>query len=367
MRCGFCRASCPVFEEGRAEYGSARGKLSIIYALERGELEPGEGVYQRIFECLVCGRCGSACPAGVNTIDVFVEARERLIRHRLPWRKRLAFRIVESERALSLAGKIASLPLPTSSSYAERAVRAAQRKGEVALFAGCLARHVQSSLLDSSVHVLQRLGYDVRVVDDAGCCGAPLYFSGARDRAKTLVERNLRALSELEDTLIVTPCPTCKLTLTLYHRIAGETQGKEASRIAGRALEICEFLGARGFGESSLRLERKVTYHDSCHMSHALNLSHTARALVTAIPGVELVEMDEPSACCGFGGLFAIDNPQLSRSITERKVEDILRTGADVVVTPCPGCKLHLGRSMRARGIEVWHPVELLGEALKKR
>ncbi|RMF91126.1 MAG: (Fe-S)-binding protein [Methanobacteriota archaeon] len=375
MRCGFCRASCPVFDETLAESGTARGKIAIIHALLQGELEPTETVRQRIFECTLCGRCAQSCPAGVDTTEIFIRARQELLGKKVPLLKRAAFNVLERPKLLSLASSAASLIPERLLSVPEKSAGAQLQKIEdpemrVLFFGGCLANHMLPGLKDASLEVLAR--NRVEVIAFAGkCCGAPLYFSGAPERAERLARTSLDLVAEVEPDAIITPCPTCRIMLRRYPLLLEGNYRKRAERAAERTYEICEFLATFGYEKDfqpSTGGERTVTLHESCHGAFIPGHGKTVRDIIRGLPEVALKEMDDPSACCGFGGLFLLDNPGLSKRINRKKLDDIKRTGAEEVVTPCPGCTVYLRETLKREGIDIKtrHPVELLRETYQR-
>jgi glycolate oxidase iron-sulfur subunit len=109
----------------------------------------------------------------------------------------------------------------------------------------------------------------------------------------------------------------------------------------------------------------RVTYHDPCHLARAQGVSDAPRKILKALPNVEYVEMEEANTCCGGGGSFQFDFPEVSKGITEKKMIHIRETGARIVVTGCPGCRLTIGGNMDGLDrISVLHPMQLLDQAL---
>lgn len=369
MRCGFCRASCPVFDVTLEETGTARGKIAIIHAIRRGELKPTKRVAEKIFECTLCGNCSRECPAGVDTIKIFLEAREELLKSYFNPTKRVAFNILENPTVLSFlsngASMVPGLTLPTRLKKTKPVnMRVGKPKMKVAFFGGCLINYFLQDIKDSTIEVLRKNDIET-VLPQEKCCGLPLYFSGAVERAADLARHNLTVLEALSVDAIVTACPTCKIGLKRYPEILKGEERERAKTVAEKTYEISEFLNKFGYSKEMGVIEKNVTYHESCHMNYGLDLSKISRELITSIPGLDLTEMKEPASCCGFGGLFTIDNPRLSKKMNQRKIGDIQGTKAREVITPCPGCIIYIQRALRREGtnIKVRHPIQLLREA----
>ena len=123
---------------------------------------------------------------------------------------------------------------------------------------------------------------------------------------------------------------------------------------------------ACGAGVKGRKLDLRATYHDACQSANVLGLHDEPRALLRDIAGVELVEMADSSVCCGFGGTFSFEYPEVANFVLEKKLENIKRTGADVVITDNPGCLTHLKGGLDARGrtTKVRHLAQVLWESL---
>ena len=133
-----------------------------------------------------------------------------------------------------------------------------------------------------------------------------------------------------------------------------------------RVRDLTEFLVEAGLPEPNRELSLRVTYQDACHLIHAQRIRKQPRRLISSLPGVEMVEMAHPDICCGSAGIYNAIQPQMSRRILEEKLDDVLTTGPQVVVTANPGCQMQLETGLRSRGradVAVRHIAELLAEA----
>ena len=109
----------------------------------------------------------------------------------------------------------------------------------------------------------------------------------------------------------------------------------------------------------------RVGYHDPCHLAHAQNVRREPRALLAALPGVELRDLRDPDFCCGSAGVYNLTQPEMAQAQLERKLDTIEELAPDIVIASNPGCLLHMGRGVRERGLHarLLHLVELLGMA----
>jgi glycolate oxidase iron-sulfur subunit len=243
----------------------------------------------------------------------------------------------------------------------------------VAFFSGCYLEFVDSPMGDAILRVLTGQGWEVVFPRGQVCCGAPVLLSGDVEDGLELIRRNARAFAETEAETVLTLCATCGSTLREEYRSAAQQlrpeEQAQAEALSGKVQDLAQFLvGHDPIPGMSLREPLRVTYHDPCHHARGMGVKTEPRQLLTAIEGVELVEMAEPARCCGGGGSFSMTHPEISVQIGTWKVRDILSTGAQAVVTSCPGCILQIQEVAQREGapFEVLHLVEILDRALPK-
>jgi len=114
------------------------------------------------------------------------------------------------------------------------------------------------------------------------------------------------------------------------------------------------------------KIRHRVTFHDPCHLRKGLGIWREPRDILRSLPTVDFVEMNEPDACCGFGGIFSLYHYDLASKIGEKKARNIEQSRSEIVATGCPGCKIHIEDSLHRAGYnaKVMHTVELLEEIL---
>lgn len=214
------------------------------------------------------------------------------------------------------------------------------------------------------VKVLRKLGVEVDFPEDQTCCGQPAFNSGFRHDAKALGERFISVFDG--DGFIVSPSGSCTSMVKVFYReLFRNDPGmlKKVNGISSRTFEFTDFLvnvlKVEGVGAA---YSGKVTYHDSCHLLRELRIQDEPRRLLRSVKGVELVEMNMNDVCCGFGGTFSIKMPEVSVSILDEKVKNIVGSGADTVVSTDMGCLMHIGGAISRRKIpvKVMHIAELL-------
>ncbi len=240
----------------------------------------------------------------------------------------------------------------------------------VLLFTTCLSDVVARRTADDAEQVLRALGCDVARVHGATCCGQPAFNSGHDAPARAVAGATLRALDDGSDDPIVVPSGSCTSMLRLHWRelFHGRPEADGAARVARRVRELSSFLADHADQLSALapRLEARVGYHDSCHMLRELRLRDEPRAVLGRIAGLELVPLASGERCCGFGGTFSGRYPEVSTAMADSKIEDVDRSGIDLLVSADPGCLMQLEGRMSRTGspVRVRHIASVLREAL---
>jgi glycolate oxidase iron-sulfur subunit len=242
-----------------------------------------------------------------------------------------------------------------------------ESRGRVALWVCCVTGVMMPQIVRASAMVLRRAGFDVVFPEGQVCCGALALHDGDGQGARRLARRNLSVFSALKIDAIVTDSAGCGATMKEYVRLLEDEPAfaRPAKRFSSLVRDVSEFLAEAGMPEAQEKLGARVTYHDACHLVHGQGITEQPRALLRSLPGIELVEMEESDWCCGSAGTYNLRRPDLSRRLAERKVANILATGAEMVVTGNPGCSLHISAALRRAGrpMPVVHPVELLARA----
>ncbi len=244
---------------------------------------------------------------------------------------------------------------------------------QASLFVSCIVDQFFPEVGESTVRVLRRLGVDVDFPPGQTCCGQPAFNSGFWNEAKPLARRLLRQLEGKEH--VVVPSGSCASMLRVFYAelLRDEPAALHAAKeLAPRVYELSEFIvdvlkvtDASEIGGRPRREPEKVTYHEGCHLRRELGAVTQARALIGSAPGAELVEMEQPDVCCGFGGLFSVKYPDISGAMLADKIDDIRRTGAGAVAACDSSCLMQIGGGLRAQGLPIRtvHLAQLLDEA----
>ncbi|MFK7805157.1 MAG: (Fe-S)-binding protein, partial [Anaerolineae bacterium] len=246
-----------------------------------------------------------------------------------------------------------------------------KKRGRVAFLTGCVQTVLAPNINQATVEVLTANGVEVVAPPSQGCCGSILSHIGEADRAMNLARNNLKAFAQIEGEVdaIITNAAGCGSGMHEYGLLfKGQPEEKTAEAFAHRVKDITVFLDELGLVPMPKdQPERRVAYHDACHLAHAQGVTSPPRNLLNAIPNLTLLELDDGGLCCGSAGTYNLEQPEIAGQLGKRKAQAVVDTGAEMVVMGNIGCftqvETHLGKMGNA--IPVMHTVELLAKAYK--
>jgi len=405
VHCGLCLNACPTYRELGLEMDSPRGR---IYQMNQvaGGAPIGPSYIEHIELCLACRGCESACPSGVQYGKLVEAARAEIegvvVRSWAERRmRRLVFgQLLQSPALMTVCGALLYLYQGSGLQKLFRALgflkllgklgdveglappaeppfffgklgktfpAEGPRRHRVALMAGCIANVCFARLNEATVRVLQKNGCEVVVPEGQGCCGALHVHAGLREDARALARRNIEALADGGYDAVLTNAAGCGSTLKEYGELleGDAAYSARARDFSGRMRDVTEFLASIELNRAMKPLPLTVTYQDSCHLAHGQRIRAAPRKLLEAIPGLTFREMPLADLCCGSAGIYNVVQNEMSMRILASKMENVDRTGADVIATANPGCILQLraGVALHGKGQRVVHVVELLDEA----
>jgi L-lactate dehydrogenase complex protein LldE len=236
----------------------------------------------------------------------------------------------------------------------------------IALFLTCFNDTLFPDTGRAVVRLLERLGHEVSFPLEQTCCGQMHANSGYQLEAVPLVRRFVRVFGEQE--VIVTPSGSCAaMVREQYPRLAelagDEGLAREVEALGPRVHELSELLvGRLGVEDVGAYYPHRVTYHPTCHSLRLLRVGDGPLRLLRAVRGIDLVELDEATTCCGFGGTFAVKNADTSMAMLSDKLRHVLDTGAEVVAAADTSCLMHIGGglSRQRAGVRTAHLAEIL-------
>ncbi|MET8367551.1 (Fe-S)-binding protein [Micromonospora sp. NPDC049580] len=236
----------------------------------------------------------------------------------------------------------------------------------IALFVTCLADTMFPQAATATVRLLERLGHDVVFPPEQTCCGQMHVNTGYQREAVPLVRRHVRVFDPYD--VIVAPSGSCVGSVRHQHAMVARRAGdvrlaSRAESVAERTYELSELLvDVLGVTDVGAYYPHRVTYHPTCHSLRMLRVGDRPRQLLRAVRGLDLVELPAAEQCCGFGGTFAVKNPETSTAMLADKMRHVLATGADVCAAGDVSCLMHIGGGLsRLRtGVRTVHLAEIL-------
>ncbi|MCL4505509.1 MAG: (Fe-S)-binding protein, partial [Chloroflexi bacterium] len=268
-----------------------------------------------------------------------------------------------------LAAMLALLPaqVPPAAALPDVVPAEGKRKARVALLSGCVQQVLAPDINWATLRVLARNGIEVVIPRGQGCCGSLMMHNGDDEAARQLARRNLRAFPQDVDA-VITNAAGCGSGMKEYGLLFKGCAEEDAARaFAARVRDVAEFLADFEIAPPSLPKPLKLAYHDACHLAHAQGISDAPRRLLRSIPNLTLLEIPEGELCCGSAGTYNLEQPELAGEIGQRKVKNILNTGADAVAAGNIGCIVQM-RTQLARlnkPMPVLHTIEVLDRAYR--
>lgn len=409
VHCGLCTASCPTYVETANEADSPRGRIYLMRQVIDGTLALDADVKRHLDLCLNCRACETACPSGVQygkLIEPFrvfmnqaepgrqvqtLNALQRFLLFRVfpyRWRNRVALapaRFLQWTGLDWLAEKLRLTQLlprslrsmknmlpPLKRHYGklpEVLPAEGARRARVAFFLGCVADSLYPQTNLNTARVLQKNGCEVWIPRSQTCCGALHYHAAEELPAQGLASTNCKAfgaddLKQFNSVdAIITNAAGCGAQLKDYaHMLYGTPYAEAAARFQSKVRDISEFLMELGPVKPTSPLNLKATYHDACHLRHAQQIARQPRALLEMIPGLELVPLAESELCCGAAGSYNLTQPDMAGRLGDRKVANIVATGAEALFTGNVGCLMQITRHLKAVAPHIWcaHPIDAL-------
>ncbi|MFQ5898126.1 MAG: (Fe-S)-binding protein [Candidatus Methylomirabilia bacterium] len=398
VHCGICLPQCPTYRVFGEEMDSPRGRVYLMRAAAEGRVAMTETFTRHLDLCLGCRACESACPSGVPFGRLLEQTRGQIQRHGrralsqrvlawlalglFPYPARLGptlgaltlYRRSGLQRLVRATGLLQRLPAldsmerllpePPAGSHPElpELIPArGPRRARAGLLLGCVQRALMPRVNELTARLLSIAGYEVLTPRGQGCCGALHLHAGRLGEARRLATGMLAAFDQKVD-VVVTNAAGCGTAMREYgHWLCDDPRAGPFSRAVRDVSEVLVDAGL-----PLQQLEVTAAYHDPCHLIHGQRIHAQPRALLKTIPGLTLVELPESDLCCGSAGIYNILEPKMADQLLELKVRRIADSGARIVVTGNPGCLLQIAKGCRERGlgVELLHPVELLGRAL---
>ena len=396
IHCGLCLEACPTYKITQLETESPRGRLHLMGAIADGRIDArsSDATVLHLDRCLACRACEAVCPSGVPYGRLIEETRAGIAEARgiaplgqlllwavsRPWvlRAMSALLLVVDRTGLRRVARRFLPPrlrrldalAPPVGRASYRSVRVESPRSSVALLLGCVMRASYGDVHTATARVLAHFGAEVIETPGQTCCGALHAHAGDKAEAVRLAKLNIAAF-ERADVILVNAAG-CGAHLKSYAHLLEDRPNwaERAAALSSRVRDVSEYMASIVGDDTLGDLGMRVTYQDPCHLAHAQGIRAEPRALLSKVRGLELVEMAGADICCGSAGYYNLAQPEYADRLLEPKIDAILATRPDAVVTGNPGCMLQLAAGLRSRGradVPVLHLVEVLDRALSSR
>jgi len=429
VHCGFCLPTCPTYLLWGEEMDSPRGRIYLMKAGVEGRAALTSSFVQHMDRCLGCVACVTACPSGVQYGPLIEKTRaqverryersftDRLFRSALmalvpyPQRMRIAMLplvllggVVRAiGRALMAPGKgetpgaqdgdvrqtqpaadatlmqrvaaVLALSPPVSllslfRRIPEHTPAVGEQRLKVAVLTGCVQRLSFDDVNRATVNVLAAEGCSVTTPAAQGCCGALPLHAGGIEQARRLAKHNIDVFEAAGVDRIVVNAAGCGSAMKEYKDLlqADPAWAARAHAFSARVRDVSELLVELGEPRATRQPVRaRVVYHDACHLAHGQGVRNQPRALLQAIPGIEVMTPAESEICCGSAGIYNLVQPEPAAQLGARKARNIAALSPDMIATANPGCTLQISAAARVLGYKwpVFHPIQLVDASIR--
>jgi glycolate oxidase iron-sulfur subunit len=413
VHCGFCLSTCPSYRVIGKETDSPRGRIYMMHDISMGKAALSETTVQHFDSCLGCLACVTTCPSGVEYDKLIAAMRpqiernyprslpERVLRKLIfsifpyPQRLRLLLRPLMVYQRLGIQGWVRRNPLfkqvmpknlaamesvlpPLSEeAFYDRLPEVVPAQGpqryRVGMILGCVQRIFLPEVNDATVRVLTANGCEVVIPKNQGCCAALSHHQGQEEQARMFARQMIDAFADKAVDFVLVNASGCGHTLKEYGTLLKEDEEycDRAITFAAKVRDVQEFLDDVGLTTELSPLQTQGTlslvYQDACHMLHGQKIQQQPRRLLKKIPNVQLREPIDAALCCGSAGIYNILQPDVGDELGRQKVQNLVNTKAQVIVSANVGCTVQLRKhlNLQEQTTPVFHPMQLLDYAIR--
>jgi glycolate oxidase iron-sulfur subunit len=408
VHCGFCLPACPTYVLWGEEMDSPRGRIYMIKKAAEGEAPLDDRFRQHMDRCLGCMACMTACPSGVE-YNKLIEPTRAQIERNMPrslgeniFRKMifatfphparlrlLAFPLLVYQKSglrslmrslgiskllpkqlAAMESLLPDVPSGQSGKLPSDLRPAGVPRRRVGMLSGCVQQVFFPHVNAATARVLLAEQCEVVIPREQGCCGALMVHSGLEEEAAALAKKMIAAFEAAQVDTVVINSAGCGSTMKEYGYLLRDDPAwaARAAAFSAKCRDISEILCELDPVAPRHPLKMRAAYHDACHLQHAQGVQAQPRKLLKGIPELEVAEIPEGSLCCGSAGVYNLLQPETANQLGDRKVENLLTTGAEAVLSANPGCLLQLMNGLRRRGLKempTFHMVELLDASIR--
>ena len=408
VKCGKCIPVCTIHNVNADEVTSPRGFIDLLGAYKRGQLDLDKNAKDIFESCFLCTACVEVCPKSLPTDMIIEQVRSDIAKkYGIAWYKKAFFLLLRYRWLNDIAFRLGytfqtcgfkikadidsmhsrfNLPMLKTdrlfpslmkksflNSHEEKINNGGKRK--VAIFIGCLANYNYKDVGEGLLEILEALEIDAFLAKEQKCCSAPAYFTGDFDTVDSNAKHNIAYFESFGKDIeaIIVPEATCSAMLKIdyEHYFHDQPDWRARARVVmAKVFMATEWLQKHTHLEELLASKKKdtkiVTYHDPCHAKKMQGIHEEPRSLIRQ--NYKIVEMSDPNACCGFGGVtMQTEKYHFAQAAGKPKAAMIKNTGAEIVSAECSACRMQINNSMGVESETIFkNPIELIAEALRK-
>ncbi len=384
VHCGFCTATCPTYQVLGDELDSPRGRIYLIKEMLEGQ-EPTQATQQHLDRCLTCRNCETTCPSGVE-YGHLIDIGRQLIEEKVPrpWSQRLQRTLLRKGLTSSLfapayrMGQALRAFLP---SVLQKKIIEARDTGarpdtthhvrQILLLTGCVQPTMMPTIDAATIRVLDRLGIGTQVAQGAGCCGALNFHLDDQETARAQMRLNIDAWLPLIDSgkidAIVMNASGCGAMVVEYahHLRHDAVYAAKAEKVVALVRDIAEVVAphaeALAAQLDATRLPKRPVFHPPCTLQHWQGLRPLSENLLAKL-GLSLQPFTESHLCCGSAGAYSVLQPEISTSLRDRKLAQLVASAPDMMLSSNIGC---IGHLQSGTEVPVRHWIEVVDLALQ--
>ena len=338
-KCGLCQSVCPVYKITGNDCAVSRGKFVMLDGVLKGDLKLNKNIEKYLDLCLNCGKCKNFCPSSIDVCKIFAAAKNECAK------KNIQSKFIFFLESKFIFGNLLNILKSLKKIFCCKQAGMPDKTLKLLYFKGCVNEITTTT--DSSLSKILK-NTDIQIIEkDFDCCGTPFLSSGNLKRYEQAREHNLRQIKNTEYDYLVADCASCQDALNNYGDDIYCTNILEI--IAEQKLKFV------------YKKPHKVTFHKPCHLQN----DDFVKKLFEKCENIEYIEMKDYDECCGFAGEFVLNNFAMSRTISNKKADNAVDCGADIVLTTCPACILGLqaGLLSRKSAPKVKSLIEFLADA----
>ncbi|MDT3700582.1 MAG: FAD-binding and (Fe-S)-binding domain-containing protein [Thermincola sp.] len=343
-QCGYCTDTCTLYMGFQWESATPRGKWYILRQYLKGNIELDQKTVDKFLMCTTCKRCNSVCQVNLPIMELWDQFRPILV-NEMGFATYSAFEMMGESVHSDLniwAGRRSE-----RTAWVPADVKA-EESAEVAYWAGCTASFVTTDTAENAVHILKEGGVNFCTLGkDEGCCGTPMLVAGKLDTFEFIFRNNIEGLIKRGVREVVISCPGCYMAFAHAYPIWAKKLGYPYNFKLKHISEKAEELINEGKLKFKQPVNKKITWHDSCHIGRHSGIYDAPRNVLKAIPGVEYVEMQhhrEDALCCG-SVLTRIGEPPVADKLGAMRVNEAVAVKAEALLATCPCCEVQLRAS----------------------